>query len=176
MKMSLPTPPHSSRPSRHSGRRRGAPRSIAAIGGALLALAAPSLVFAATEARPDPDALEFQVDGVGRASFETAVVAPHPGKGENGHTGLCMSLEGGSRSNTPDMLKWVGSNSAGGALASKPDATLTVPVAIHGLAAGTYHLHGITVGEFTQKADRDLTHPRLAGVQVKCESMEAPAA
>jgi hypothetical protein len=145
---------------------------LVATGCAAISLLMASAATASDEASRDPDALEFAIEGVGKGTFDDAVLATAPTGDAAGQSHLCVTLSGGSRSNTPALLKWVGSNSAGAALASRPDATLTVPKGRDGLESGVYHLSGITVLKFTEKSDRDLTHPRLAGVEVKCETIK----
>ncbi|TDU25597.1 hypothetical protein DFR24_4037 [Panacagrimonas perspica] len=149
---------------------------LTAAGCAALSLLMAPAATSSDEASRDPDALEFAIEGVGKGTFDEAVLAEAPAQSQKGAGHLCVTLAGGSRSNPPALLKWVGSNSAGAALATRPDATLRVPAARKDLEPGTYHLSGVTVRKFTQKSDRDLTHPRLAGVEVKCETITGPSA
>lgn len=147
---------------------------------AAVCCAAFSMLMASTatsdeQASRDPDALEFAVEGVGKGTFDDGVLTTESAQARTGASRLCVTLAGGSRNNSPALLNWVSSNDAGAALASRPDATLKVPRARKGLEAGTYHFSGITIQKFTMKSDRDLTNPRLDGVEVKCEAMTGPS-
>jgi len=140
---------------------------------AVLAVVAAALA-ATAAATPGAGAVTFKIKGVGMGVFANATIASKPGKGNGTDSGLCVTLEGGSRDNSPALISWLNSNSAGAALASKPDASLTVPTSQNGLRKGVYHLSHITVDDYTKKADQDMSHPRLEAVKVKCETLEDP--
>jgi hypothetical protein len=122
----------------------------------------------------DLGAVTFAINGVGTGTFANAVIASKPGRGSGQYGALCVTLEGGFRDNSPALISWLASNSAGAALSTKPDALLTVPINEHGLRKGEYHLASITVDDYTKKADQDLSHPRLDSVKVKCDTLQEP--
>jgi len=141
---------------------------------AFVAVANEAMADAST-ATPGSGGVQFEITGVGMGIFANAAIASKPGTGNGTDRRLCLTLEGGSRDNSLALIKWVKSNSAGVALASKPEAMLTVTQNQNGLRKGQYHFSHITVDDYTEKADQDLSHPRLDGLKVRCDSLEEPS-
>ena len=122
-----------------------------------------------------PANFRFAIDGVGAGNFADAQLAKNPAAaaGNEEHPdSLCLTLEGGSSDNPSTLLQWVKSNDAGGALATHPDATLTVLSDHDGLKKGVYRLTDITVRQFRLKADRDMSDTRLEGAEINCDSVD----
>jgi hypothetical protein len=122
-------------------------------------------------AAPSPG-VRFAIDGVGSGTFADAQLAANPGGTEEQPDSLCLTLEGGSPDNPSALLEWAKSNDAGGALASHPDATLTVLDDRGNLKKGVYRLTDITVRQFRMKADRDMSKTRLEGAEINCDSVD----
>lgn len=118
------------------------------------------------------DAIRFAVEGVGDGRFGKAALAVAPGSKSDQGRSLCLTLGEGSRDNADALLTWMRSNSASAALATKPDATLTVLADQGGLKKGVYRLTEITVKTVRLASDRDLSDPRLEGAEINCHSVE----
>lgn len=118
------------------------------------------------------EAMRFAIEGVGDGQFGKAALAVAPGSKSDQGRSLCLTLGEGSPDNADALLTWMRSNSAGAALATKPDATLTVLADQGGLKKGVYRLTEITVKTVRLAADRDLSDPRLEGAEINCHSVE----
>lgn len=116
--------------------------------------------------------MRFAIEGVGDGQFGKAALAVAPGSKSDQGRSLCLTLGEGSADNADDLLTWMRSNSASAALATKPDATLTVLADQGGLKKGVYRLTEITVKTVRLAADRDLSDPRLEGAEINCHSVE----
>ena len=145
-------------------RRSGVVASLAA------ALCAGALFPAS--AAPSAANVRFAVDGVGGGTFTEARLAANPGAPEETPAPLCLTLAGGSPDNPEGLIEWMKSTDAGGALASRQDATLTVRDDQKGLKKGVYRLSDVSVRQFRLQANRDMTKPRLEGVEINCDGVE----
>jgi hypothetical protein len=118
------------------------------------------------------EAVRFAIAGVGEGNFGSAVFAVKPGTPPDGSRAPCLTLADGSRQNSDALLTWMKSNSAGAALATRPNATVTVLEDQGELEKGVYRLVDITVRSFRLVADRDLSDPRLGGAEINCDAIE----
>ena len=144
---------------------------LAAAAGTLLAV----IPARSDAAETDSGSVTFQINGVeGKALFAKAIIVPKPASGDRPADKLCVSLEGGSRNNTDALAKWLRSNESGAALASRPDAVLTIKQGENDQKAKVYNLVHVTVKDFTEKTDPDMSHPRIDAVKVRCDKLEEP--
>ena len=142
-------------------------RCVRHVAGALLAVG-----IALPGSAVSGEVVRFAIEGVGDGQFGKAVLAVAPGSKSDQGRSLCLTLGEGSPDNADALLIWMRSNSASAALATKPDATLTVLADQGGLKKGVYRLTEITVKTVRLAADRDLSDPRLEGAEINCNSVD----
>ena len=84
----------------------------------------------------------FAIDGVGQGRFRDVQLMPGTSKDH-----LCATVRG-SDGDVKPLLKWMASNRSVGALASKPDATISLTAEGGSVLKARYHLSHIQVPDF----------------------------
>jgi hypothetical protein len=118
-------------------------------------------------AAPSAKAL-LVVDGVGQGAFDEAHINQNMGKDN-----LCATVSH-SRGDVSALLKWMTSNRSVGALASKPDAVLSL-LGSDGRPTAQYHLAHIEVTDFAEAPRKGNSAGPIAlqKARIECEDIHA---
>jgi hypothetical protein len=130
------------------------------------AFSVPGLEAAAPAAAPDSPVL-FAIDGVSQGGFQHVDLRSSPDPKDH----ICAILSG-STGNVHDLAKWMDSNNSIGALASKPEATISLTTGDHG-AKAQYRLSRVQILDFIESPGAGPLE--LRKVEVICEGIRPVA-